>query len=353
MTAALARTANATTGAGVERRRLLEPGGLGSFGLAGVLHDTPAAAGGAPATYAVLAPGWAGDRCGPGEIFLPMAGALLNISKATATSPAKSPPIGHVVRFDVAGRGEAPGDYGTSDLDAMVDDGLRALAVAAQDAGATPGSPVPVHLIGMCSGGNLALGVAGLWARLQSRDENDLAHLAPEVVVALRAVRLVSVQAISTFPFQEMRPEDLNTIRRSENRRKTLGKLFQAESYKKLLTGKLNPTRILKNWFEAEPGAAKGSSGGSDDGPEPVNRKLSRRDLLAGLVLYARQSPGALQFVYADGDPEGVASIPVYEAFFKEHEAQVKFQTLSGCNHNFYGQPAREKLFPTLCGFIA
>jgi hypothetical protein len=297
----------------------------------------------------VLTPGWAGDRCGPGEIFLPMTQSLLVAGKA-ASDPARA--IGRVLRFDVHGRGEARGDYATSDLDAMVDDGLRALAVAAVGAGASESAPVNVHLIGMCSGGNVALGIAGLWARLQARDENDLAHLEPEAVVALRSVRLNSVQAISTFPFQEMRPEELNTIRQSQNRRRTLGKLFQAESYKKLLTGRLNPTRILKNWFESEPGAKTGEKSGESSEPA-VNRKLARRDLLAGLAQFAHQQPGKLQFLYADGDPEGVASIPIYEAFFQEYQTQAKFLTLTGCNHNFYGQPARTKLFPALCGFIA
>ncbi|MGH7144975.1 MAG: hypothetical protein ACREJ2_12730, partial [Planctomycetota bacterium] len=350
------------------RRRLVRPEDPGSFGLSAVLHEpaaqtpadpaaaTAATTTGARADWALLVPGWAGDRCGPGEIFLPLAADLL---------AAPDLPIGRVLRFDVRGRGEAPGDFAASDLDAMVDDGLYALALAAALVGASPTAPVRVHLIGMCSGGNVALGVAGLWQRLQAGDEQDLRHLAPAALARLRAVTLASVQAVSTFPFQEMRPAELNAIRRGENRRKTIAKLFRADSYKKLFTGKLNPTRILKNWFEAEPGAASGTAATSaaatkasagtgssatapTDGAPPVNRKQSRRDLLEGLAQFAQAHAHALQFLYADGDPEGVASIPVYKAFFQALPAAPKFVTLPGCNHNFYGAPARAHLFPAL-----
>lgn len=336
MSAPLATTAADPGG----QRRLVRPDDPVGLGLSAVIHECTAAD--SRPAWALLAPGWAGDRCGPGEIFLPLAETLLAAPTVT---------VGRVLRFDVSGRGEAPGDYAASDLDAMVDDGLRALAVAALAVGADAKTPVDIHLIGMCSGGNVALGLAGLWARLAAGDESDLGHLTPEIKQTLRAVRVRSVQAVSTFPFQEMRPAELNQIRQAQNRRQTLGKLFRLESYKKLLTGRLNPTRILKNWFESEPGA--GGAQGGDTGGEQVNRKQSRRDLLAGLGLYAKQYPGALQFVYADGDPEGVASIPVYEAFFQAMPATVPMRTLTGCNHNFYGRAARARLFLTLTQFCA
>ena len=325
-------------------RRLIHAGGSGGvhgLGLSGVIHERTEATGHSN-VWVVLAPGWAGDRCGPGEIFVAMAAALLSTTR-----------IGHVLRFDVHGRGEAGGEYAESDLDAMVDDGLRAMALPALESGAVEGGnpPPEIHLIGMCSGGNVALGAAGLWARIQAQDETDLRHLPPEVVVALRATKLASVQAISTFPFQEMRPEELNSIRQHENRRKTLAKLFQPESYKKLLSGKLNPTRIMKNWFETEPGAK-----GSEEAGEKRNLKLSRRDLLDGIGKYS----GPLHFLYADGDPEGTASIPVFQAYFNEAategakvESKPSFTVLDGCNHNFYGLSARAKLCAQLAKVLA
>ena len=79
-------------------------------------------------------------------------------------------------------------------------------------------------------------------------------------------------------------------------------------------------------------------------------------DLGAGKTTFVRGLAAGL----CGGDPEGTASIPVFQAYFNEAategakvESKPSFTVLDGCNHNFYGLSARAKLCAQLAKVLA
>ena len=102
---------------------------------------------GEPRGAVVIVHGWGGCRIGPHRI-------LVQVARDLAASGLAA------LRFDISGRGDSQGEPLATDLDMMIADVRGAVAWLRER---TPG--VPVGLLGMCSGGNVALASANrlLW----------------------------------------------------------------------------------------------------------------------------------------------------------------------------------------------
>jgi pimeloyl-ACP methyl ester carboxylesterase len=245
----------------------------------------------------LLIPGWSGTRSGPAEIMSFLASAL---ARAGWTA----------LRLDLPGRGDATGAFAACDLDQMI--ACAADVLRAQAGGAA-------HLIGLCSGGNVALGLSSL----------EEFH-----------GRALSVVALSTLPFQPARSEQFERRRRWRNFKHYAALAASPKTWARLARGEINLGRVKQNLAASE----KPSLG-------ERNLKDSRRDIERELLSWQ----GRALFVWGGGDEEA----PLARAHFEKLHAAgmgarngVAFHSVPGANHNFYAQPWRQEVAKKVLGFL-
>lgn len=287
------------------KRRIVAFGNGAGQQLVGTLH----LAGGKPARGAVLVHGWSGDRAGPNQVLLTVAETL-----AAAGLPA--------LRFDLRGRGDSEGEAAQTDLDDMIDDAAHAACFLARETSAGE-----VVAVGLCSGGNVAIGAATLLPELIRR-----------------------VVPISTLPFQSEREAALDKVRRSARRREALARLFRRESWRKLLGGELQWRRILRNLGAAKPDRAETRARAPIAGQaaaESRNLKDSSRDLPAAFAAYR----GQVLFIYGGADQEGARASEHFRGRCAAGRIPARFVTVPGANHNFYSAAWQKRLAELVVAF--
>jgi pimeloyl-ACP methyl ester carboxylesterase len=236
------------------------------------------AAGGADAV--IFLPGWSGTRYGPQRILLQTAHALAPAGFTT-------------MRLDFRGRGDSTGAPGATTLDDMIADTLAAIDWLH---GTQP--VARIHLVGLCSGGNVALGVASL----------------------LPAVS--HVVCWSLLPFMEHKAHAAQQGRdRRTILRQMVRKALQPETWRKLLRGEANvhgAVQVLAKDKEGDAGERQ--------------RKTSNRDILAALTTF----PGHFHLLYGSRDPEAAGSQAFYEDWCRRHHIAHDVRIIPGAPHNFY-----------------
>jgi len=257
-------------------------------------------AGGAARGSVVLVPGWSGPRSGPADL---LAWLAEKIAAAGWTA----------VRMDLPGRGDSQGNFADVDLDDMIAS-ARSVVAAFQSAG-------PLVLLGICSGGNVALGASAV-RNPQSAIRNG-------------------VIALSVLPFQPARTKEFEHRRRWKNLKNYAAKAFSPGTWARLLRGEINLERVKKNVTASERPPAGDR-----------NLKDSARDIEKELPEWN----GPALFVWGGGDEEAP---PARAHFEKLHAAGMGsrqhtiFQTIPGANHNFYAQAWREELCRLVTAFLA
>ena len=284
-----------------ERREVLQAAG----GIPLTVHHPLTASGG----VVLLVPGWSGTRAGPAEILVFIASALARAGWLA-------------VRFDLPGRGDAGGAFGACDLDQMIDCAAR-LLLGAQASSLPPVAgrmpALPAYLLGLCSGGNVALGTA---SKQEFRDQ------------------ALGVIALSTLPFQPARSKQFERRRRWKNVKQYLARALAPSTWLRLLKGEINLRRVKQNVTASEkPGAGE------------RNLKDSRRDIERELLSWK----GRALFVWGGGDEEA----PLARAHFERLHAaglgrpgHAAFQSVAGANHNFYAQPWRQETVRLILNFL-
>ncbi|HEY3418255.1 MAG TPA: alpha/beta fold hydrolase [Armatimonadota bacterium] len=228
---------------------------------------------------ALLLPGWGGTRYGPQRILLQTAAALAERGLAT-------------LRLDFRGRGDSTGSAAAATLDSMIEDAITAATWL------TAEGVQRLHLIGICSGGNVALGAAS------------------------RLPQTASLTCWSLLPFMEHKAQAARQGRpRSAMLRHLLRKVFHLESWRKLLRGEANVR-----------GATQMLTTDKEGDAEERAHKTSSRDILAELEQYT----GCLRLLYGARDPEAAGSRAFFESWCRQHEIPVDAVTIPGAPHNFY-----------------
>jgi pimeloyl-ACP methyl ester carboxylesterase len=251
--------------------------GTNLYGTLGTPEDSPAAG-------VVIIHGWSGCRMGPHRILVE-AGRDLN-KRGIAT-----------LRFDLRGRGESHGDPFETDLDVMFEDASNAVKELRRRL--PPGAPLA--LLGMCSGGNVALGTLGLQ---------------PDVRAAV---------CWSTYPFQSQRQRGQDVKRTGHFLKQYARKAFCRETWSKLWHGRVNFRLIFGALF----GHFK-----KTEGEQERNPRESVRD--AEIVEQLGRYRGSLCFLFGGNDPEAADARNIFEEYFAEKEVQASFKEIKGANHNFY-----------------
>lgn len=247
----------------------------------------------------LLLPGWSGPRTGPAELLAHLA---MRLAQA-----------GHVcLRIDLTGRGDAEGAFADGDLDRMIDDaahGLRRLREAA------PGAPLAAG--GLCSGANVALGLASLPGQ-----------------------SIGAVLAYSPLPYQPSRGAAFDRRRRWKNLKQYARKALQPATWGKLLRGEVNIDRVKKNVAAGEKPAAG-----------ERNLKDSARDIERELLDWK----GRALFLWGSADEEAAPARAHFEGLHAKGLGQAqaaRFETVEGANHNSYAKAWREDLIARSLAFL-
>ncbi len=267
--------------------------------LAGILTES---SGSGPIEQPVLlVHGWSTYRIGPH-------GLLVKLARGIAQSG------GAALRFDFRGRGESDGEYDQTDLDGMIADAQTCAEwLSARSGGRT------VAAVGMCAGGNVAAGAAALGGKIGP---------------------LVSV---GMLPYQSEKSGGERVARASRNMKGLVGKLLSAESWKKLISGRIRWGRIFTNVSGREVAAPPGAAG------PRRNMRDSNQNIPASFAKYE----GKILFVFGGADPEGAAAHEHFLAFADKTGLDAYFHTIDGANHNFYSRVWTELLIERCLDFLA
>lgn len=281
-----------------ERRETFRLGASGGTALGATLHLPLDESAVKTRTAVLLLPGWSGPRTGPAELLAHLA---MRLARA-----------GHVcLRLDLAGRGDAEGTFRNCDLDRMIDDAAHSLRRLRE---AAPG--VPLAAGGLCSGANVALGLASLPGQ-----------------------SIGAVLAYSPLPYQPSRGAAFDRRRRWKNLKQYARKALQPATWGKLLRGEVNIDRVKKNVVAGE----KPASG-------ERNLKDSARDIERDLLGWK----GRALFLWGSADEEAAPARAHFEGLHAKglgHAA--RFETVDGANHNFYAKAWREDLIARSLAFLA
>jgi pimeloyl-ACP methyl ester carboxylesterase len=258
----------------------------------GVLCVPPGPARRAPGV--VLIHGWAGCRAGPHRLF---------VDAARRCARAGLPSL----RIDLRGRGESDGEGVDATLDGMIED-----ACAAADHLKAAAGVGAVAFLGICSGGNVAVGAATL--------RPDAAALA----------------LWSTFTFTDRGPKRRERAGRTwQMVRRYARKALDPSTWARLLRGEVN----VRMAGRAIAGTKAGDAGAKD----------SARDIMDAFAAYT----GRVLFLYGTRDPEGRTARRVYRDFCEARGLRAAFRAIEGANHNFYGEAWRAEVIETTAAWLA
>jgi pimeloyl-ACP methyl ester carboxylesterase len=243
--------------------------------LVGILHEPEEPKG----MGVVFIHGWAGYRGGPHRMFVETARRLADAGI-------------HAMRFDLRGRGDSTGQVSATDLDGMIEDARAARRFLAEETGVQR-----TYWLGICSGGNVALGAASL-----DKDADGLLLWSTPLFVQQKRAS------------QEVRRRGIFLIEYAR-------KLFRRETWAKLIRGRVNFGLIARVLL-----------GRRRKGGEERNPQDSLRDIMEDL----RGFRGSALFIYGSRDDEAVGAPEFYQQFCREEGIATRFHTIEGANHSYY-----------------
>lgn len=245
----------------------------------------------------VLLHGWSGYRIGPGRILTEAAHAFSEAGYAALS-------------FDFRGRGESECEVGDASLRTMIADAAAAVPFVLAQTGASK-----VTLVGICSGGEVALGTSLSDPRIDS--------------LALWSAPIFS--------------GEFTLARQARRSRKALAgyarKLFNPETWRKLLAGELN-FRLI----------GRALSGGRSNEDATVEDKAP--DTSTQMTAFEAYR-GRLLFIYGGADPEAAPSWEFYQSFLDQTQMPYDQHEIPGSNHNFYSLAWKSEVIATTLGWLA
>ena len=241
--------------------------------LHGIVHDPEATESG---PVVIFLHGWAGSRIGPHRMFVHMARRLAVRGCAC-------------LRFDFRGRGDSEGDTLQASIRTMVLDTGAAVDFAAAQ---YPGRPIV--LLGICSGGKVA------------------------VASAASDGRISQLVLWSAEPMGPMRDGAGRQRKSADVLRTYARKLLRPETWRKLLTFRVNVRMVSK--------AVTGQEVADQNERLDENRWLKAFRSFKGRVL----------FVYGTNDPETVTARGGYLPLCREAGLPHQWHDVTGANHSFY-----------------
>ncbi len=258
---------------------------LDSQRLVATLHCPPEPA---PAGI-VLLHGWAGYRGGPHQMFIKLGRRAAQAGFCC-------------LRFDFRGRGDSEGDPRSASLSTMIADAQRAAAVLSERCG-----PVPLALVGDCSGSEVAIGAGALIPAVQRLVLWSAPPVAADREQMHRAKR---ASVLSTYLHKALRPATWRRLLRREIR---LDRVRQT-----LRTG----------------GLGEGEWGQESD------REIDWLERFVGF-------PGRVLFIYGGNDPTTPACLQHYQELTARAGRPFDTHLVPGANHAFYSLAWEQQVIDT------
>ncbi len=230
------------------------------------------------------------------------------------------------LRFDLRGRGESDGDPRQTTLATMAEDAIAAARFLKEKSGCEH-----LVLLGICSGGNLAIACLD------------------------RIPNVSGLFLLSVFPFGEDDDFGQRLNRGFHLWRSYLQKALRPDTWKRLVRGQLNLKLIskilLKPFLEkpkiiAEEQPAKDGTGTNKE----TKTQQSSRSPVTNLQLFS----GKIEMIYGDTDPDFQRSREYFQRHLDRSPAEATIHVIAGANHNFYSlawtQEISERFGSFLCG---
>lgn len=222
--------------------------------------------------------GWAGYRIGPHQMFTKMARRALAMGFPS-------------LAFDFWGRGDSEGDADKASLSTMISDAQCAARTLTERTGVKR-----IVLVGVCSGGEVAIGAGPLIPECDAMVLWSVPQVAADRSHADRAKRVAILKEYWR-------------------------KLFRRETWRKLLSGTLNLAMIRRAILR----------GGKGEGEEaaPEDHQIDWRARFLGFR-------GDIFYIYGSNDPTTADCIAYYERLSKEAGRPFRCHVVEGANHSFY-----------------
>lgn len=244
----------------------------------------------------LLLHGWSGYRIGPGQLLSETARELAKNGFAAYS-------------FDFRGRGESELDVSQASLNSMIRDATRAVGVLREQFGWEK-----FTLLGLCSGGEVAIGASLSHTRIDS--------------LALWSAPVFS----GAFDFARQ-------ARRSKNAlQKYARKIFLPETWAKFFSGGLNWKMIMR----ALSGGRSNEDAGVQDKAPDTQSQMKAFEAFGGKLL----------FIYGGNDPETGPSREFYQEFVTRTKMSHAFHEIEGANHNFYSLEWKHQLIETTINWL-
>ncbi|MGQ9661283.1 MAG: alpha/beta fold hydrolase [Kiritimatiellia bacterium] len=224
----------------------------------------------------ILLHGWAGSRLGPHDMFVHMARRLASIGFIC-------------LRFDFGGRGDSDGKTTAATIRSMTEDAIAAVAFLEAQR-----PSLPLFLVGICSGCKVAIGTA----------------------VACQGIRGLALW--SAEPMGDLRKPTSKARKSAFALRTYLTKLFQKETWHKLLTRRINLKLVRRAILGNE---------------APNQEELIEEE---EILRQFRTFRGELLFIYGSRDPETANAAKAYHDFCQHAGIRNTIHEITGANHNFY-----------------
>jgi len=219
--------------------------------------------------------------------------------------------------FDFSSRGEGEGD---GEADGATLPGMAQEALSAAEFLAARDGVERIIVVGICSGGNIAIGTMD------------------------RLPRLAGLFLLSVYPFSDGDSFERDTRRTASFLRVYWRKLSLWETWGKFFRGQIMWSGIHRTLF--------GHVGKSAD--DDLRARGTRGD---GEVTSPRENlvnfPVPTQLTYGDADPDYEASRSYYADFAGEHDLPVEISVVSGAPHNYCSALWKDALCADLLAFLA
>ncbi|MFQ5810472.1 MAG: alpha/beta fold hydrolase [Armatimonadota bacterium] len=266
--------------------------------LHAMLHVPDDFRGGPGSVGVVFLHGWSGNRRGPHDIL---------VAAARRYCEAGFPSL----RFDFRGRGDSGGDMDEANLVTMISDTKAAVQHLGE--GCNLGAVV---LVGICSGGEVAIGAA---------------PLCPTV----KAMTLWSAPTVGADRSRARRAKQLHNLGQYA------AKLFRASTWQKALSGGLNFS-MIKQALSGKGGAGETPDDGEKARPE---QSIPWRERFLSFG-------GPIQFVYGTGDPTTEEAVGYYKQLSSKGRMVADFHLVQGANHSFYSLSWKAELIDVTLSWL-
>jgi pimeloyl-ACP methyl ester carboxylesterase len=194
------------------------------------------------------------------------------------------------LRFDFRGRGESGGQVRAASIAGMTGDAVAAVAFLRETADVDR-----VILLGICSGGKVAIGAAAVEAGVSG------------------------LALWSCEPMGDLRTVAVETRKRMFVLREYVRKMFRPETWKKILMGRVNVGQVRRAVVR------------KDETPDGAEIAAERQALARFLKV-----PRPVLFIHGTNDPDTALAAGRYAELCRRSGMETDSYAIEGANHSFY-----------------